>query len=167
MAQSVARYDLLTKATLLEFSLPAGSELWTVYLDDQPTKPQMEGDSLLLSLPAQESLAIRKLQIVYESPSQSLGFSGTVDAVAPVLLVRATGTDAEREIPQADLQWQLILPSGYQVRRAGGTVFTNQIPEREMAAVKVAAFMYELSGGIRPWYRGVSGRSRSRGEQSP
>jgi hypothetical protein len=152
LAQSVARYDLLTKATLLEIRLPAGSELWTVYLDNQPTKPQIEGDSLLLSLPAQQRVAIRKLQIVYESPSQSLGFSGTVEAVAPTLLVRATGTDAEREIPQADLQWQLILPSGYQVRSAGGTVFTNEIPEREMAALKVAAFLYELSGGIRPWY---------------
>jgi hypothetical protein len=152
LAQSVARYDLLTKATLLEIKLPAGSELWTVYLDNQPTKPQIEGDSLLISLPAQQRLALRKLQIVYESPSQSLGFSGKVEAIAPTLLVRATGTDAEREIPQADLQWQLILPSGYQVRRAGGTVFTNQIPEREMAALKVAAFLYELSGGIRPWY---------------
>ena len=163
VAQSVARYDLLTKATLLEIRLPAGSELWTVFLDDQPTKPQIEGESLLLSLPAQRALALRKLQIVYESPSQSLGFSGTIAAVAPTLLVRATGTDAEREIPQADLQWQLILPSGYQVRRAGGTVFTNQIPEREMAAVKVGAFLYALSGGFNPFYSRATLSSDLRG----
>ncbi|HEX5105189.1 MAG TPA: hypothetical protein VFV87_15320, partial [Pirellulaceae bacterium] len=157
LAQSVARYDLLTKATLLEIQLPPGSDLWSVLLDDHPTKPQIEGDSLLLSLPAQSALAIRKLQIVYESPSQPLSFSGTVAAIAPKLLIRAAGTDDEREIPQADLQWQLILPNGYQVRRAGGTVFTDEIPQREMAAVKVAAVLYELAGGLNPFY------SRSRG----
>ena len=152
VAQSVARYDLLTKATLLEIRLPADSELWTIYLDDQPTKPQLEGGSLLISLPAQERLMPRKLQIVYESPSQPLGFSGTIDAVAPMLLVRAAGTDEEREIPQADLQWQLLLPSGYEVRRADGTVFTNEIPQRELAAVKVARYLYDLSGGFNPFY---------------
>src|SRR5262249_14741265 len=121
-AQSVVRYDLLTKATLLEIRLPAESTLWTVYLDDQPTKPQREKESLLLSLPAQERIVVRKLQLVYESPSSPLGMSGTIETISPLLLVRAAGSDAEREIPQADLQWQLILPSGYVVRRGGGTV---------------------------------------------
>ena len=151
-AQSVARYDLLTKATLLEIRLPAESTLWTVFLDEQPTKPQKENDSLLLSLPAQEQITLRKLQLAYESPVAPLGLSGTIEATSPMLLVRAAGTDAEREIPQADLQWQLILPSGYNVRRALGTVGTDDIPPRELAAAKVGRFLYELAGGIRPWY---------------
>jgi hypothetical protein len=151
LSQSVARYDLLTKATLLEIRLPPRSTLWTIYLDDQPTKPQREGESLLVSLPAQAQVAARKLQIVYESPSQPLGLSGTVEAVAPVLLVRAVGSDEEREIPQADLQWQLLLPGGYEVHRVGGTVSTD-VPPRTMAAVKVAAFLYTISGGIQPWW---------------
>jgi hypothetical protein len=151
-AQSVARYDLLTKATLVEIRLPAQSTLWTVFIDDHPTKPQKEGRSLFVSLPAQERLAVRKLQIVYESPNSPLGLSGTIDAVAPLLLVRAAGSDAEREIPQADLQWQLILPSGYSVRRVGGTVDSDELPQRELAAVQVARFLYELAGGIRPWF---------------
>ena len=75
-----------------------------------------------------------------------LGLSGTIDAVAPLLLVRAAGSDAEREIPQADLQWQLILPSGYSVRRAGGTVDTDEIPPREMAAAKVGAVLVRIGG---------------------
>lgn len=152
VAQSVARYDLVTKATLLEIKLPAGSQLWTVFLDNQPTKPQREGESLLLSLAAQERVAVRKLQLVYESPSQKLGLSGTIDAFAPTLLIRATGTDAEREIPQADLEWKLILPTGYTVRRAGGSVFTDEIPPRQLAAIKVAGALYELAGGVQPWY---------------
>ncbi|HZN36503.1 MAG TPA: hypothetical protein VFB80_21890, partial [Pirellulaceae bacterium] len=151
VAQSVARYDLVTKATLLEIRLPLRSTLWTVFLDNEPTKPQREGESLLLSLPAQQRPSVRKLQVVYETPSQRLGLSGRVEAVSPTLLVRATGTDAEREVPQADLLWQLILPSGYIVRRAGGSVFTD-IPEREMPVKVVAAWAYQLAGGYRPWY---------------
>ena len=128
-AQSVARYDLLTKATLLEVRLPAESTLWSVYQDDQPTKPQREPRE-----PAHQPVATRatggaqSFQIVYESPTHSLGLAGTIDAVAPLLLVRAAGSDESREIPQADLQWQLILPSSYVVRRVGGTVATNELP---------------------------------------
>jgi hypothetical protein len=107
-SQSIARYDLLTKATLLEIRLPEESKLWSVYLDDQPTKPQRENQSLLISLPAQERVALRKLQVVYESPSRWLRLSGNIDLAAPQLLIRAAGTDAEREVPQANLQWQLI-----------------------------------------------------------
>ncbi len=152
LAQSVARYDLLTKATLLEIRLPSRSTLWTVLLDGEPTKPQKEAGSLLLSMNTQDRLVPRKLQIVYETPSQKLRLSGTVAAIAPTLLVRAAGVDDEREIPQADLEWQLVLPTGYRVRRAGGTVFTDQIGERQWAPLKVAAAVYGLTGGIRPWY---------------
>ena len=108
--------------------------------------------SLLLSLPAQEQISVRKLQLAYESPVTPLGLSGMIEAASPLLLVRAAGADAEREIPQADLQWQLILPSGYSVRRALGTVDTDDIPPRKLAAAKLGRFLYELAGGIRPWY---------------
>jgi hypothetical protein len=60
LKQSVARYDLLTKATLLEIRLPADSTLWTVYLDGAPTKPVRDKDSLLVSLPATQYAPIRK-----------------------------------------------------------------------------------------------------------
>ena len=86
-AQSVARYDLLTKATLLEIRLPAESTLWTVFLDDQPTKPQKENDSLLLSLPAQERITLRKLQLAYESPVAPLA---SIDREFWLSLFRAT-----------------------------------------------------------------------------
>ncbi|MEX2027055.1 MAG: hypothetical protein WEH44_07135, partial [Pirellulaceae bacterium] len=41
-SQSVARYDLKTKATLIEIELPGEAVLWTIFLDGQPTKPQKE-----------------------------------------------------------------------------------------------------------------------------
>ena len=155
-SQSLAAYELLTKATLLEIRLPPDSTLWTIYVDDQPTKPQKEAGSLLLSLPAQNQLAVRSLKIVYETDPQNpqpLGLSGEVEAAAPVLLVRAQGTDAEREIPQADLEWTLHLPTGYILRRSDGTVYTDAVPPRPLAAVKVAKFLYILAGGIDPFYQ--------------
>lgn len=152
LAQSVARYDLLTKATLLEIRLPPDSQLWTIYLDDQPTKPQREAASLLISVPPQERLAVRKLQVVFETDAATLGISGNVDAVAPQLLVRAAGSDADREIPQADLVWHLFLPSGYSIRRTGGSVEPDNIEPRELAAMQVLRFLYDLAGGIRPLY---------------
>jgi hypothetical protein len=151
-SQSLADFDLVTKATLLEVRLPPGSTLWTISLSEQPTKPQREGDSLLISLPAQEQLSVRTLRVVYETAGQPLGLAGVVESIAPRLLVRAAGTLAEREVPQADLDWTLHLPSGYTLRRSDGTVYTQAIEPHQPAAVKVAAVLYTLAGGINPWY---------------
>ena len=90
-SQSLADFDLVTKATLLEIRLPAGSTLWTISLDEQPTKPQKEGESLLISLPAQEKLAVRTLRVVYETTGAGLSLAGQIEAIAPQLLVRAQG----------------------------------------------------------------------------
>ncbi|MDX1945917.1 MAG: hypothetical protein SFU86_11010 [Pirellulaceae bacterium] len=161
-SQSLATYDLLTKATLLEVRLPPESTLWTIMVADQPTKPQREGDSLLLSLAAQNALAVRSLRIVYETkPRGALGLAGEVAASAPVLLVRAAGTDAQREIPQADLDWTVHLPTGYMLRRSAGTVFTDELPPRELAAVKAAKVLYWLAGGVDPFYLASRGESFS------
>src|SRR4030095_187722 len=141
-------------ATLLEVKLPRGSTLWTIALDQQPTKPQKEGDSLLISLPAQEQLAVRTLRVVYETTGAGLSLAGQIEAIAPQLLVRAKGLDAERAFPQAALDWTLQLPSGYTIRRSDGTVYTTAIEPRVPAALKVAAVLYQLAGGYDPWYGG-------------
>ncbi len=159
-SQSLADFDLVTKATLLEVRLPAGSTLWTIALDEQPTKPQKEGESLLISLPAQEQLAVRTLRVVYETTGAGLSLAGQIEAIAPQLLVRAKALDAERAVPQADLDWTLQLPSGYTIRRSDGTVYTTAIERREPAALKVAAVLYTLAGGFDPWY--ASGRENAR-----
>lgn len=148
-SQSIASYTLKTKATLLEIRLPPEAKLWTILLDNQPTKPQKENLSLLLTLPAQSDSVTRDLQIVYETPSNELGLSGEIQALAPVLAVRNDGTQDAVEIPQVNLTWTLILPTGYQVRYAGGSVYTELLP-RKLAAVKAAKFLWELAS-VRPF----------------
>ena len=58
-SQTQARFRLRTKALYLEVKLPAGGELWSAQLLGQggaegftPLKPQREGGSLLIGLPA-------------------------------------------------------------------------------------------------------------------
>jgi hypothetical protein len=147
--QSLAEFDLLTKATLIEVRLPSGSTLWTILLDNEPTKPQRDGDALLIALPAQQVLSARGLRLVYETPGPPLGLAGTITAEGPKLLVRAAGTDEERLVPQADLQWKLYLPSGYVLRRSGGTLTGPSVTAEPPAALKVAALVYAWADGFR------------------
>jgi hypothetical protein len=147
--QSLAEFDLLTKATLIEVRLPLESTLWTISLDQLPTKPQRDGDTLLIALPAQAELSLRTLRVVYETPGEPLKLAGTVSVEGPKLLVRAAGTDAERLVPQADLEWKLYLPSGYVLRRSGGTVTGPLVAKEPPAAVKVATLLYKWADGFR------------------
>jgi hypothetical protein len=143
-SQSVARYDLKTKATLIEIELPPGARLWTIFLDGQPTKPQKEGERLLLTLPAQSEATRRTLQVVYESELSRLGLSGNIAAEAPQILLRVNADDEAVAIPQVNLAWTLVVPSGYVIRRADGTVFTDELPPRELAAVKTARWVWKV-----------------------
>ncbi|MCE9524418.1 MAG: hypothetical protein K8R36_00020, partial [Planctomycetales bacterium] len=154
-SQSVARYAFKTKATLLEIRLPTGSTLWSVFLDGKPTKPQREiaagagdaptvPDRLLLTLPAQSDAVRRDLQIVYETKDE-MSATGEVKSNAPTLLVRAESSKDAVEVPQANLVWTLILPTGYQVRRSAGTVFTEDVQPREVAAVRAAKWLWEMA----------------------
>ncbi|HTN74560.1 MAG TPA: hypothetical protein VL096_04910, partial [Pirellulaceae bacterium] len=148
VSQSVVRYDLKTKATLLDIRLPAESTLWSVFLDGRPAKPQRQAvsnaaDRLLLTLPAQTQAVARKLQIVYETPAPAFSTSGEVLANAPSLW----GEEGSNlvEIPQANLAWTLILPTGYQVRRAAGTVFTAEVAPQEVALVRTLRWLSEVA----------------------
>lgn len=129
-SQTAARFLMRTKALLVEVQLPENSQLWSAYLDGQPTLPQREQDRLLISLPAQPETHLRDLQLVYETPISSWALTGKVDVAAPKLFLRATGNAPAVEVPVADLAWHLRLPSGYRIVRTGGTVFTKEIPPR-------------------------------------
>jgi hypothetical protein len=147
-SQSVARYDLKTKATLIEIQLPAASRLWTVFLDGQPARPQNtrqnDRDRLLLTLPAQTQATARRLQIVYESDQPPLATSASIEADAPAILLHVKGEDQPVAIPQVELHWTLVLPSGYEVRRERGSVFTEELPPRQLAAVKAGKWLWAL-----------------------
>lgn len=148
LTQSIARYDLVTKATILQVALPDDTVLWTMLVDGQPTKPQREKNALLVSLPPRDGVAVRRVQLVYETTGKALAMSTTIEAHAPKLLLRGSTPEQDRVVPQADLEWKLILPSGYQLRSSSGTVTPVKKQRPPLAALKVAGVIYELGGGV-------------------
>ncbi|MBU0639937.1 MAG: hypothetical protein KKB50_13795 [Planctomycetes bacterium] len=154
-SQTAVRLRLRTKAVLLEVDLPDGSQLWSIELDGQPAKPQREGQRLLLSLPAASGDALRDLRIVYDTPVASLGFWGEIDVPALRLVLRMDGPESPPvTVPAADVDWNLCLPSGFQMVRHAGTLATEQATLPEPAALTAARALYRLCGGINPFYGG-------------
>ncbi|MGE0608501.1 MAG: hypothetical protein AB7O62_15505 [Pirellulales bacterium] len=152
VSQSVARFLLRTKTSFLEAKLPPGSILWSAELDDNPVKPQRQGDSLLVSLPAINEAARRDLRIVYETPIAAAGLRGEVALAGPRLLLRSASDTSGREVPLADLEWKVFTPSGYRLLRADGSVTTGSLPPQSLAVANVANFLYWKLGGVRPGY---------------
>ena len=143
----------------LEVKLPKGAELWSAQLLGQdgrpggmPLKPQREGDSLLIGLPAGAAGGEYDLQLVYAAAVEKVSLRGTMKVPAPHLLLRADRHTPAVEVPLADLVWKLRLPSGYEATRAGGTLVTDDLPKPRPAAVNVADAIYMLAGGVNPFY---------------
>ena len=170
-SQTAARFQLRTKASFLDVELPAESVVWSVLLDDKPSKPQRVEQRLLISLPPAPDATVRDLRIVYETPVSSLGIRGTVTLDAPRLRLRDTNSTTAMEVPLADLAWHVHAPNGYRLADSHGTVFPNlsdsetraQLAERRSAwrqIVEVAT-----TGG--PWMLAAQARTDAQiGQQS-
>jgi len=155
--QTAARFLLRTKALFLEIRLPAGSRLWAATLDGRPIKPQREGESLLVSLPAGADdapgkaageAAARDLTVVYEGSVAELGLWSSPEATAPRLLLHGGRKEEAVEVPLADLVWQVYLPTGYRVIRSEGSVATDEIVQPELAAASLAGGLWYAGGGV-------------------
>ncbi|MFZ1935523.1 MAG: DUF1559 domain-containing protein [Thermoguttaceae bacterium] len=140
-SETQARFKLLTKAMFLQVKLPAKGELWSAELDGTPLKPQRQGDSLLIDVPAGRGDAPQTLQIVYAAKVAPVGSRGTVAVPAPKLLLRSEQKGTPVEVPLVDLVWRLHLPGGYDVVGTGGTVATDELKLPPPAAVQVARFL--------------------------
>lgn len=140
LAQTGARYHLRTKAPYLELQLPPSSTLWSILLDGKSSKPQREGESLLISLPGTSGV-LNDLQIVYETPVGAIGPMGTIEAPAPTLFLRTEDGKTDREVPVGNLEWHLALPAGYRVVAEAGTVFTSHLGPRPLPITRAASLL--------------------------
>lgn len=131
-SQSVAEYSILTKVPFVELSMPENAELWAAQLDGVPSRPQLRGDSVLISLPPDSNQQVRKLSIFYEDTISTVGLSGKVKLQPPQLLIRSDLKSDPVLIPQAKLDWQVTLPSGYTISSNEGSVFTTREERRAL-----------------------------------
>jgi hypothetical protein len=138
-SQTAARFELRCKAQLIDVQLPKGSTLWSAYLDGKPTQPQRTADSLLVELPATPDARRRDLQLVYETPVNTLGMTSRLELDAPQLLLRNKRSATSEPVPLADLVWRLSTPDGFKLVRSDGTVSSKDIAVRESPLTGVAA----------------------------
>ena len=142
--QTAARFAIATKQLpFLEVELPENSTLWSVRLDNQPAKPQLQDKRLLISLLGNQNKTVRDLQIVYESPTATIGLTGKLQAVAPVLRVNRSASDVAEweEVPQVDSKWRLVLPKGYSVTDTSGP------DKRRRTVLESLGYWCEMIGG--------------------
>ena len=147
-SQTQARFKLRTKAVYLQVKLPAGAELWSAELDGVPLKPQREGDSVLVDVPAGKADAAQTLQIVYAAPVERGGAArhgrrAGPEAVAPRRAGQGGGRSAAGRSGVAAAPAQRIRSGP---RRRHGRHRRHQRPLP--AAVEVAGILYYLTGGI-------------------
>jgi hypothetical protein len=145
--QTAARYQLRTKALLLEVQLPADAEFWSAYLDGAAVAPQRDGERLLLNLPADNQKPIRDLQLVYESPVAALALLRSVATTAPSLWLRDDRSGPAVEVLAADMKWTLVLPNGHRLVRSSGTVFTTSLPPRRWPLAVAGEKLYGMLSG--------------------
>ena len=137
VSQTAARFLLRTKAQFIQVQLPPQSTLWSAMLDDEPSKPQHDGDRLLISLPTKWELTIRDLRLVYETPTSALGLRGNLVLDGPRLWLRERDASTLTEVPLADLAWQVHVPAGFQLADSRGTVFPDlgdSVTQQRLAA---------------------------------
>lgn len=141
-AVTQATFVLQTHGLFMQVRLPDGATLWTAQLNGRPTKPQRDGRSLLLDLPAKAGETQQTLAVVYASPIDALRFSGDVSLAAPQLLLHMPNASQPAPVPTADLSWKVHLPAGYELLDAGGTVTLVAHPRPTLAVTQL------LRGGL-------------------
>jgi hypothetical protein len=122
LSQTEAVYSIRSKAAFIEIELPAGSSLWTITIDSKASKPQKVGERLIVGLPPSSVHVERELKVVYENATGHALLAADLRIEAPILLTRETPESEPMPVPVADAQWELVLPSGYEVRRSFGSV---------------------------------------------
>ncbi|MFO7906615.1 MAG: hypothetical protein R6U98_28420 [Pirellulaceae bacterium] len=147
ISQSSARYLLRTKVPYLALELPRETELWSVTLDQKPIKPRRRGNQVLLGLQSEESTGERDLRVVYQTPIQTLNWLGRVRARAPRLRLLSDEQDQGTLVPQVDLVWHVVLPTGYTVSRERGTVFSSQLDHPKSPLQRLAKATAIAGGG--------------------
>ena len=148
-AQTAARFQLVTKQQpFLRVELPEDASLWSVQLDGQPAKPQLQNGALLISLIGNKTGKLRDLQLVFESPARAFSLIGKVQSQAPSLWLNETGEADGIAVPLVDLHWRLIMPDGYSVSHSDGKFQSDQLIRRSSPIKQLGDWIYRLGGGI-------------------
>ena len=160
--QSVARFEILTKASYIQVALPEKASLWSVVIDGADTvKPQKVSGTtnrFLVSFPhSKENVGLKRdLRVVYEQ-RLSVGNDG-FQLKAPELFEFARGS-AQQQLPiEAGLiRWQMIVPGNFVVQPyADSNMQLTGLPRIVNQSAFASVAMVAGGGGVRPFYLSAS-----------
>ena len=133
-----AQFQMKTRGLFLQIDLPPNAKLWTALLNGQATKPQRDGQTLLLDLPAKAINKTQSLVLIYQTPGEAVGLRGNVAMTAPKLRFHTDAVKGDAQaVPMADLLWQVYLPAGYALMSWDGNVTASQTPRPTLAATRL------------------------------
>ncbi|HEY3763297.1 MAG TPA: hypothetical protein VGN23_16240 [Verrucomicrobiae bacterium] len=115
--------EMLTQASFMvknnekqfqRFQLPENSKLWSCYVNNQPAKPETDGDWVLVPLPRDADRdQVFAVDIMYAQTNGGLGsmFGKQIALSAP-----------RTDVPNTYAEWQLFVPPSYRLSHFGGSM---------------------------------------------
>ncbi|REK06912.1 MAG: carboxypeptidase regulatory-like domain-containing protein [Acidobacteria bacterium] len=103
-------FQVVGRSSALEVRLPPGSELWSLLVDDSPTRPLESGGTVFVPL-SLDNDGTRSIELV------SVQAGALPSRRSEITLQLAT-----LETPVLEHRWRLLLPDGREYRYAGGVL---------------------------------------------
>jgi len=115
--------EMLTQASFMvknnqkqfqRFQLPKNSKLWSCYVNNQPAKPETDGDWILVPLPRDANRdQVFAVDIMYAQTNGGLG-----SMFGKQIVLSAPRTD----VPNTYAEWQLFVPPSFRLSHFGGSM---------------------------------------------
>jgi type II secretory pathway pseudopilin PulG len=100
------------------FTLPKGAELWSTFVNNQPAKPERDGDAILVSLPREANRdEAFEVVIVYK---QAVDMHASL--LGRGLALQAPGTD----VPNTYAEWAVFVPASQRLSGFDGNMTVAQ-----------------------------------------
>ena len=153
--QSVARFEILTKASYLQVALPEQASLWSVVIDGGDTvKPQKVSgttNSFLVGFPhPKENVGLKRdLRVVYEQ-RLSVGHDGFELSAPELFEFVRVNTEQQLPIEAGLIRWQMIVPSNFMVQPyAESNMQLTGLPRFLSQSAFASAALLAGGGGVR------------------
>jgi len=148
VAQTMAQFELKTRALFIEIHLPAGAALWSVELDGRPLKPQVDPSGVaVVDIAEADTAATHTLRLAYESTLDAIDSTGSWTMQPPTLAFR-TGKTGSIQVPVMITRWQVHLPPESRLISASGMRRESESAVPELALWTILRRGYAWSGGL-------------------
>ncbi|HEY1661207.1 MAG TPA: hypothetical protein VGI03_02210 [Verrucomicrobiae bacterium] len=115
--------EMLTQASFMvknnekqfqRFQLPENSKLWSCYVNNQPVKPESDGDWVLVPLPRDADRD--------QAFAVDIMYAQTNGTIASIFGKRLELSAPRTDVPNTYAEWQLFVPPGFRLSHFGGSM---------------------------------------------